>query len=98
TPPPTLSPYTTLFRSPVHRARAVGALRAAPPAHPHDRLVCASHDQRPDGPRPGHPPGSFHRSVRLAGRRMVPGRSVSSHSLTVRSEEHTSELQSPDHL
>src|SRR5207244_9906842 len=81
--PPPLFPYTTLFRS--HRA---------PP-----RLECADRTRRrprarPRSPRPpaGGVLGMAQPGAAAAGRRRARQRRLE------RSEEHTSELQSPDHV
>src|SRR5947208_5307151 len=86
-PTSTLFPYTTLFRSSIERATA----------------VCSIDDQSRRGQRGGFSGESCARR-RRAGGRGTRGRSRWSHARplqsgwSVRSEEHTSELQSPDHL
>src|SRR5207244_12320103 len=87
-PPPssTLFPYTTLFRS----------VRAQPVAH---RLPRAAQERGADL-RVGRPDAA--RQDDRGGRALDPGRLEQPQSVEpgrqLRSEEHTSELQSPDHL
>src|SRR5207244_11902272 len=96
--PPTLFPYTTLFRS--QRKRRVGPAGVPQVLVAQDELVLrpAAHERAPDQAR------------RLCGRRAATGdrrEGVTAvrptgidelPAVAVRSEEHTSELQSPDHL
>src|SRR5207244_8816970 len=91
---PTLFPYTTLFRSPVvpRRLQAHGAaaddglVHRLPPAAERDgRQACAAR-LRDLSPLKTEPPVPLTRHLR------------SNPGWTERSEEHTSELQSPDHL
>src|SRR5207244_10810780 len=86
-PPPTLFPYTTLFRSPQILLYAFGAIAtgllyarrrfaitaAAPMGSTVVMIICFVAFRVLAGPNPGF-------------------------DLSTRSEEHTSELQSPDHL
>src|SRR5207244_11485111 len=97
-PPSPLFPYTTLFRSPVlslwARVRvswpvaALEAPRRRRPA-PAGAPLRAPLRARPVRARPGAP---SERAKRTRGGVRAPRRGRS------RSEEHTSELQSPDHL
>src|SRR5437867_9539154 len=80
-PRSTLFPYTTLFRS-------VGGLRRAPGLG-HDPGPVGG-EQRSDALDPGPCPGTAGPRVRLTGPHEVPA-----HVGPARSEEHTSELQSP---
>src|SRR5258708_26486828 len=81
-PRSTLFPYTTLFRSWRHRSRWKPCRQA----------------RRAD--RDGNGPGTV-RAVQMPARRRVRGgrgADAAFEPLAQRSEEHTSELQSPDHL
>src|SRR5206468_5524669 len=86
-PTPTLSPYTTLFRSP----RQMDGGGPAPP-RPAPRGVPERTGQRSRSParRTGSSPSTA--------RRRPPGRPRSSRAGPLRSEEHTSELQSRSDL
>src|SRR5207244_11295793 len=83
-PRPTLFPYTTLFRSPPRPAARVGL-----PG------VAARAERRPAQPAAAARSGQRRRpAARLRPGPVRPGLGRQ----RVRSEEHTSELQSPDHL
>src|SRR5258708_26873965 len=83
-PRSTLFPYTTLFRSPPPSERILLHLSCAPgPA-------CARKNQAPPPRAPARP--------RESRRRLCPWPHPAPARLRGRSEEHTSELQSPDHL
>src|SRR5207244_13316970 len=89
-PTPTLFPYTTLFRSVPRRRPALAGPSAEAHGDPRpDGRARAAAPPRPDarGPRSDRPEGG-RAGARRRGR---PGSRA-------RSEEHTSELQSPDHL
>src|SRR5207244_12408070 len=79
-PRPTLSPYTTLFRS-VHDVKVRPA--DATGVHPEQQLAGT---------------GLRDRHLLLPQRCSGPVQDHRPHSSQSRSEEHTSELQSPDHL
>src|SRR5207244_12478987 len=84
--PPTLFPYTTLFRSRPPAAPSCGAY--ATDGHPTADPAARAHTRRR---RRGRSPRGLHRPPHApAITRDAPA--------TRRSEEHTSELQSPDHL
>src|SRR5690606_41041595 len=85
-PPPTLFPYTTLFRSLPRDGLGRDGLR---PPGPVQHGLAGRAD--PDHPRVGRSPGcpGSHRYPRAAP--VCPGRAA-------RSEEHTSELQSRENL
>src|SRR5690348_17640436 len=83
-PRSTLFPYTTLFRSPVGAATMTAGIAD------HDRV------------RPSPQPPWFRRQRRTCCRTQRPFAPIAPlrimHSALARSEEHTSELQSPVHL
>src|SRR5207244_8075009 len=89
--PPPLFPYTTLFRS----ARSAGR----PPSRLCSRLVCRPHcacySTRGIHDRSLSCRGGGSRAARSVGTR---SRATGRAPRITRSEEHTSELQSPDHL
>src|SRR2546425_7106120 len=83
-PRSTLFPYTTLFRSPAASCGAGALFRGLPPTL---------------GPRLPHPAGR--RGERVPGRPLqysVPETRLLEQNIVVRSEEHTSELQSLAYL
>src|SRR5256885_11296656 len=92
-PRSTLFPYTTLFRSPRHPIveQHIGRLTAVPfGAETEDALQCGEPDQ-------------VYRRLGLRVKRDAPATQstdhlVSRHRARARSEEHTSELQSPCNL
>src|SRR5207244_12937140 len=91
-PPPssTLFPYTTLFRS----ARADGQARRPDPAAGWEPGTPDRRQTRERDPLPGDP----RRRAERAPGGQPPRRAVPRALADGRSEEHTSELQSPDHL
>src|SRR5205807_8701798 len=90
-PPSTLFPYTTLFRSRDSR----GARRGRDSDRARARRTPPRQGRRLDGEQPRQAWQRVQRSAAAArfGRRRDPGVAVA-----VRSEEHTSELQSPCNL
>src|SRR5207244_12628891 len=89
TPPlSTLFPYTTLFRSLARHLRDHTGRRPAEPTRG-DRATDRGHGRR-RGLRRHHPQEAPGRAVAQGG--------LAADESPARSEEHTSELQSPDHL
>src|SRR5207244_8260452 len=85
-PPSTLFPYTTLFRSSSCSITAGGSF-----------ISTSRSIRRRPGPR-SKSLKRFLMTRRLVGCCAIATRSTARRSASERSEEHTSELQSPDHL
>src|SRR5207244_6475470 len=91
-PPVTLFPYTTLLRSPSGDLCQPEGLRRSPARRP------SPNHERPRGdPRPRRSDGGGRDARNTPGLAREPP-AIPTGSAPRRSEEHTSELQSPDHL